>query len=185
MGTDPQMEPGTLERLSELERAATPIGGFPGYSINVDGQVFSRLHWRGSTIRLVTPIPNADGYPSVRLTRFDQYGTVRANRAVHRLVAATFLPPRPSPAHEVRHLNGDKSDPRLANLAWGTRQDNADDRARHGRTARGEANGAARLSVGQADEIKRAVGITDQRLAKTYGVSPRTVGRIRRGEQWT
>jgi hypothetical protein len=33
----------------------------------------------------------------------------------------------------VRHLNGDKNDPRAANLAWGTAQENALDTIHHNR----------------------------------------------------
>lgn len=41
-----------------------------------------------------------------------------AHRRVDELVAAAFLPPRPSPAHEVRHIDGDPGNNRASNLGW-------------------------------------------------------------------
>lgn len=112
----------------------------PGYHVTADGRVFSVGHnWRGRGRREMRQTPNADGYPSVRLTVEGK----RKRYAVHWLVARDFLPSRPSPAHEIRHVDGDRTNPCAWNLAWGTRKENADDRERHGRTSRGLRHGAA------------------------------------------
>jgi hypothetical protein len=107
----------------------------PGYIVTAEGRVFSvASNWRGYGEREMRQSLNADGYPSVRLTIDGK----RTRLAVHRLVARDYLPPRPSLAHEVRHLDGDKTNSAARNLAWGTRKENAADRERHGRTYRGE-----------------------------------------------
>lgn len=125
MPADPASKPAA-------ETAHTP--GLVGYEVTEGGKVFSVAHnWRGYGRREMRQTPNADGYPSVRLTVAGQ----RKRLAVHRLVAAAFLPPRPSASHEVRHLDGDKTHNHVRNLAWGTRADNAADREMHGRTSRG------------------------------------------------
>jgi hypothetical protein len=112
----------------------------PGYRVTVEGRVFSvASNWRGYGERLMCQTPNADGYPSVRL----MINGKRKRIAVHRLVARDFLPSRPSPVHEVRHLDGDKTNPAAWNLAWGTPKENADDRERYGRTSRGERHSEA------------------------------------------
>ena len=112
----------------------------PGYRVCEDGRVFSVEHnWRGYGERELQQTPNADGYPSVRLTIYGR----RIRLAIHRLVAQSFLPPRPSPNHELRHLDGNKQNSHADNLAWGTQKDNADDRERHGRTSRGERHSRA------------------------------------------
>ena len=118
----------------------------PGYRVIAEGRVFSvASNWRRYGEREMRQTPNADGYPSVRLTVDGK----RVRYAVHRLVARDFLPKRPSPQHEIRHLDGDKSNPAAWNLAWGTRKENADDRQRHGRTSRGARHSAA-IKLGRA-----------------------------------
>src|SRR5687768_8506307 len=100
----------------------------PVYEITREGNVFSATtNWRGRGRRELCQSPNSDGYPSVRVL----VNGKRKRVAVHILVARCYLPPRPSQKHEIRHLDGDKLNPRADNLAWGTSKDNADDRERH------------------------------------------------------
>ena len=117
------------------------LRGFtPGYIVTRDGRVYSVAHnWRGYGERELRQDLNDDGYPSVRLSIDGK----RTRYAVHVLVARRHLPPRPSPRHEVRHLDGNKMNPAVENLAWGTQKDNANDRERHGRTSRGERHAEA------------------------------------------
>lgn len=68
------------------------------------------------------------GYLAVGLT--DSAGR-RRTRAVHVLVAAAWLGPRPD-GMEVCHNDGDKTNPRLDNLRYDTRVENARDVVRHG-----------------------------------------------------
>lgn len=76
------------------------------------------------------------GYLSVCLTHDDG---VRKNRYVHELVLCTFVGPRPSSKHEALHGDGCRANNWLYNLRWGTVQENADDRERHGGVHRGDA----------------------------------------------
>jgi hypothetical protein len=57
--------------------------------------------------------------------------------AVHSLVAAAFLGPRPADM-EVRHIDGDSLNNRLSNLAYGTHAENGLDRRRHGTARAGQ-----------------------------------------------
>lgn len=116
----------------------------PGYEITKDGQVFSCSHnWRGYGRRELTAYPNKYGYLLVRLT----IENARKSFLVHKLVAAKFLPERPSLKHQLRHLDGNKLNNSANNLKWGTAKDNADDREKHGRTSRG-INHSARIKDG-------------------------------------
>ncbi|MDA0873558.1 MAG: HNH endonuclease [Bacteroidetes bacterium] len=67
--------------------------------------------------------------------RTNPFGSPRRGRAfVHQLVAGAFLDPPKAEAADsdakivVRHLNGNPSDNRYVNLAWGTLADNTFDR---------------------------------------------------------
>lgn len=156
----------------------------PGYEVTRDGKVFSTEHnWRGYGRRELTPTPDSDGYLCVRVS----INGSRAKVRVHRLVAWEFLPPRPDPFHEIRHLNGDKLDNRAENLAWGTRKDNAADRDAHGRTSRGPGHSAA-IRAGLKDALTdveiRAItrltakGWTQRAIAERIGRSQSAVGHV-------
>lgn len=121
-----------------------------GYEVTRDGRIVSTTNWRGMGTRELAQQPNDDGYPSVRVTIAGK----RVRYAVHSLVALAHLPPRPSPAHEVRHLDGNKLNPHADNLAWGTRKENADDRELHGRTSRGARHSAFIKASNQAERAR-------------------------------
>ncbi|HMH92929.1 MAG TPA: NUMOD4 motif-containing HNH endonuclease [Streptosporangiaceae bacterium] len=53
-------------------------------------------------------------------------------RTVHSLAAEAFRGLRPAPGMEVRHLDDNKLNNAAANLAWGTRSENIQDRIRNG-----------------------------------------------------
>lgn len=131
---------------------ARPIPGFPGYAATSDGIILSywRLTYRGrhgsvsSIGEIGLPIQDFDrkliggklsGYRSVAIKHADGR---RRNRYVHELVLFAFAGPRPSPEHEALHGNADRADNRKDNLKWGTVQENADDRERHGHVLRGD-----------------------------------------------
>lgn len=106
----------------------------PGYDVTPDGRVFSLTsNWRGYGIREMKQDLNSDGYPRVRLT----INGIRKSFLVHKLVAAKYLPERPSNQHEIRHLDDNKKNNNYLNLAWGTRKDNAADRSKNGHTSKG------------------------------------------------
>lgn len=108
-----------------VRRAAIP--GFPGYEVDSCGVVWSLRRRRPAMVKT----HHREKYPRVTLSRERRRGG-RVVRRVHVLVALAFLGPKPSPAHEVRHLDDNKHNNALANLAWGTRADNIADRRRNG-----------------------------------------------------
>jgi hypothetical protein len=106
----------------------------PGYEVAESGNVFSVKHnWRGYGKRRLFTSFDSDGYLYVRMTIEGK----RRKYFIHKLVAALYLPERPSANHEIRHLNGNKQDNHFTNLAWGTKKENAADREKHGKTSRG------------------------------------------------
>lgn len=105
------------------ERWAT-VSDFPNYEVSDRGRVRSLARHPG---RVLAAGPDGGGYPHVQLHRD---GTSRTLR-VHVLVAAAFHGPRPE-GLEVRHLDGDPTNNRPENLAYGTHSENMQDRTRHG-----------------------------------------------------
>jgi hypothetical protein len=101
---------------------------------------------------------------------------------VHRAVLFAFAGP-PPPGMEVRHLDGDPGNNAIENLAWGTRLENMQDKARHGTERQGEEKPGCRLTAANVDAIR-----FDRRASRVvgaeYGVSHTAVQRIRRGERW-
>ena len=104
------------------------------YEVNELGQVRGRegrLVWAGAhagfrtaSEKLLRPGIASNGYPTVALGR-------RNTRTVHSLVAEAFIGPVPVGC-EVRHKDGDRKNPKLDNLEYGTRSDNIEDAFRHG-----------------------------------------------------
>ena len=158
------------------------IPGHPGYFIARTGRCVVSVK-TGVLQKLAIGV-DKDGYK--------QSSLVRANGSsylykLHALVAKTYLPPRPSNLHEVRHLNGKKHDNHYKNLAWGTRKDNADDRHRHGRTARGQRQGASKLTEFKVRSIRAllASGKSQHAVAKKFKICQATVSEIHTKKIWS
>ena len=160
--------------------------GLHAYAAGSDGHVYSIKGWRGDPFRRLAEGVDPDGYPNVQVSAGPGAGGRSQVRAVHRLIAIAFLPPRPSFRHEIRHLDGQKTNNVPANLRWGTQKENADDRERHGRTARGERQSAAKLTEAAVVEIRRSLraGATHKFLAERFGVSMGLISHIKSGISW-
>lgn len=94
---------------------------------------------------------------------------------VYELVAEAFIGPRP-PGQEIRHLDDNRLDSRLANIAYGTRSENLIDASRNGKHPR------AKLTVEKVRVIRerRAKGETSPALAAEFGVSAVTIRSLHR-----
>jgi hypothetical protein len=96
------------------------------YEVSSLGRIRSvpRPRTKGGLLKLKT---GKRGYLSVCFVTNGRQET----HEVHRVVAAAFLGQRPD-GHEVRHLDGNRIDCRVANLAYGTRSENQRDKRLHG-----------------------------------------------------
>ena len=170
-----------------------PVPAYEGiYEVSASGRVRS-LSGGHRRAKVLSPgLPKA-GYRAVMLHKDGK----RLRRAIHILVAGAFLPPKPTPQHEIRHLDGNRDNNIADNLKWGTGRDNAKDRSVHGRTARGashgmygialagEDNGYAKLTDNQVREIRQLAGSKSQRaIAKEFGVHQGSVWRIIHRKSW-
>lgn len=148
-----------------------------------DGFIYSTISSRGPRprpLRLAVK-RDKDGYYKTEITRDGVKKTIR----VHNAVAKAFKG-LPRAGQECRHRDGSKRNNLPSNLCWGTRLDNARDRDRHQRTAKGERSGSAVLSNSQAVEIKLRLrfGELQKNLAVEFGVCKATISHIKTGRNW-
>lgn len=101
---------------------------------------------------------------------------------VHRMVLAAFH--RPQGEGEIcRHLDGNPKNNRPCNLAWGTHQENMNDRKAHGNYLTHESHVMAKLTPEDV-ELIRTSDMTGTALSKMLGIGQSQVSRIRRNQSW-
>jgi hypothetical protein len=160
------------------------VYGWPNYEVSDYGNVRRAVPASGTAVGLILRPNMRKGYLSYRLYSH-QNGT---HVSAHVLVCAAFHGPRPSTKHEVAHWDGARTNCWKGNLRWATGLKNAADRERHGRTARGAANGFARLTEAAVAMIKGNIrngrhGVLTM-LAREHAVSLSTIHDIKVGRTW-
>lgn len=160
---------------SGVMRRAVP--GFPDYEVTSDGQVISM---KSGKPRQMKPRPHKAGYRIVTLCGASGQHTV----TIHRLIASVFLP-NDANLPCVRHLDGDKTNNALSNLAWGSYADNEADKVAIGRRRYG--TGRMKLNRALRDRALAMVGAGMSRaaVARDLGVNASTVSRLVSGRTWT
>ena len=159
------------------------VPGYPAYEVSVDGVVRRCQGFRCRRAhRVLVPFVRPNGYAQILLYQ----GGKRRRFGVHQLVALAFLGPKPSPQHEVAHLDGQRLNNHVSNLAWLLHSENERHKDLHGTRLRGSQIGNAKLTEAQVVLIRQAlaVGIRQCALAQTYGVSDSTVSLIARAKTW-
>lgn len=159
------------------------VPGYPAYEVSVDGVVRRCQGFRCRRAhRVLVPFVRPNGYAQILLYQRAQ----RRRFGVHQLVALAFLGPKPSPQHEVAHLDGQRLNNHVSNLAWLLHSENERHKDLHGTRLRGSQIGNAKLTEAQVVLIRQAlaVGIRQCVLAQAYGVSDSTVSLIARAKTW-
>ena len=119
--------------------------------------------------RILRNVVGSHGYYVVGLGR-------QNNQKTHRLIALTFLGQCPD-NHEVRHLNGVRTDNRIENLQHGTRSDNHIDRYGYG-------GRMGSLDAQDVIAIRKLLssGVTSTAIiAEQFGVTSSAIAHIRQG----
>lgn len=169
-----------------MQETWKPLRESSWYDVSDLGRVRSwRSRKRGQRRAVPTILKQHEGpwgvFVTVRLVDNDRR---TSSFAVAPLVAEAFIGPRPS-GHVCRHLNDDRWDHRVSNLAWGTVADNSADARRNGKAALGLRHGCTKLTIMQVERIraitKRGEAV---RLANEFGVSQGLISMIRRGRVW-
>lgn len=153
------------------------IKGFEGrYEISTEGRVMS--FWRDPDGHILKPAKNKSGH-------WQCYIGGKTQR-IHRLVLEHFGGKQPTSLHECCHIDGNPDNNHISNLRWGTRQDNINDRAKHGTTAIGRKNGLNKLTESEILAIRklRKEGVEVSALAKKYGVCKSNISQITLRQTW-
>lgn len=153
----------------------------PDYVVSSDGVVMSR---KLGGLRALKPGHNSRGYPFVQI----YVGGAKRIRPIHQLVAEAFLGPRPTPAHEVNHKDGVRSNNRDHNLEWVTKSEQQRHRfdiLKHG-ALRGEACSWAKVTEAGVREMRQrcAAGESQRAIAADYGIHPATLNNIVQRQTW-
>lgn len=148
----------------------------PQYEVSNLGQI--RSNNRGRVNKILSHYVMKNGYHTCQLGRGNKF-------LVHRLVLLVFVGECP-PNHEVNHLNGIKSDNRLINLEYCTRQQNAMHMTRTLNKNRGEVHNMAKVNESIVKEIRRlaTTGLTQTEIGKRFGISRSNTGAIIRRYLW-
>lgn len=169
VGCEGCYEVSDLGRVRSLDRSDMWIQRVRG-----GGDALVTRTWKGKILR---PGVASNGYPTVALRL--------QTRTVHSLVARAFLGPRPE-GLEICHSDGNRLNARLANLRYGTPQENAADSDVHGTRIRGSRYLNAKLNETSARHIRSLKGkIPQSELAKRYRVSSGAVQAVHDGRTWT
>jgi hypothetical protein len=131
---------------------------------------------------IIKPKVERNGYLRVSI----YHGGIGVMASVHRLVCEAFHGAPALMGQHVAHTDGDKLNNRSDNLRWASPLENEEDKRRHGTTARGERQGASRLTEEQVREIKRVPSRhgLGRDLATKFNVSPSTIALIRANKSW-
>lgn len=154
------------------ERWAT-IPQHPNYEVSSHGRV---RHAGTRHVRVLWT--NQRGYVTVVLYR----GDIASSFRVHALVLSAFVGPRPA-GHHGAHLDGNRANNRIENLEWVTPRENERHKLLHGTRLVGERHPNAKLSVPVGDAIRMSLecGATVSHAAREFGVSRKTIRRVRAG----
>ena len=148
-----------------------PIPDLDGYEVSDLGnlRMLDRLVPRGEHMMRIPGRPLRTRMNSITPylhTKVRRVGGGYTTIFVHSTVLTAFVGPRPE-GLVARHLNDDRTDNRLVNLAWGTYSENAHDRVRNGtdRSARKEHCPRGHLLGG--DNVHPSVAERGKRSCKT------------------
>ena len=156
---------------SHVSEEWRPIPGFPGYQASNMGRILGPQGVRKTRV-------GNRGYHILNVWKRSKSRPIR----IHRMVLLAFVGPCPE-GLETRHLDGNRDNNALSNLAYGTKLENGADKKRHGHSLTGEKNKNAKLTEEQVVDILRSIE-SGRTLARCYGVNRDTISNIRRGKAW-
>jgi hypothetical protein len=159
-------------------------GAHPAYFFSREGHAARlRSDKRGVKVTLLKGCSCGRGYRAISYPNgCGRYGRLY----IHRAVCELFNGPCPE-GQECRHLDGNPTNNRASNLAWGTPTDNSRDKIEHGTNGAGESNPMARLTAAAVSDMRRMraeTGASYKQLGMHFGVSTMTAFRATTERAW-
>jgi hypothetical protein len=185
-----------FEQLASQAEHWRDVPGFPGYQVSDWGntRVVDRVvhtangqvrHYRGMPLKQTE---NPHGYKIVGMTcGAEGRITGHKNMMVQRAVLLAFCPDVSGDGMDVRHLDGDKSNNRVENLAYGTRAENEADKVLHGSANLGARNGMSKITEKIVRKIRKQYAkgnVSQAAIAVQHDICREMVGRIIRRDSW-
>ena len=166
--------------MDNLSEVWIPVPNYESfYQVSSHGR-FARVVKDG---RILRKINYATPYPSVSVKDID--GTGQKTFYIHMLVAKVFIGERPDFC-VIRHLDGNKFNNCVSNLAYGTQEENYLDTKKH-KVHAGENNSRALFnerSVRAIRSLKNDFNVRECDLAKAFDVTQSTIHAIVIGRNW-
>lgn len=168
-----------------METEIRPVVGYEGkYTVSSDGKVYSLNYHRMGICKELSQRLNTHKYPIVCLSSNQAY----RNEAVHRLVAAAFLP-NDLNLPQVNHIDGVKTNNDVRNLEWCSVLHNNRHAITTGLRKLVPVKSISSLSDADVLEIKASLLQPKylgqiQDIAARYGVTPSCISMIKIGKRW-
>lgn len=169
---------GSKTKIDWCDSTWVKIPEYEDYYVSNDGRILSE---KKRTPHIMNPITSKDGHMYVFLYK---NGNMK-KEWIHRIVLSAW-DRLPEDGEVGRHLNDNPSDNRICNLAWGTYEDNSNDRRKNKGFLNGEKCYSHKLNESQVMEIREryADGESSADLCGEYGVARNTIIAIARGDKW-
>ena len=91
------------------------------YKITPTGSVISYME---SKPRVLSNFYTTTGYIAVNIyPTHNSANTTKKQKIVANILLETYGPPKPTPKHKVRYIDGDRTNIKLSNLTWVTQQE--------------------------------------------------------------
>lgn len=134
------------------------VPDFPGYVAGTDGSVWSERNNAGKVSgewKRLRPLISRKGYLLVTLRRNAKSFLM----SIHKIVLLSFVGPRPDGMQCRHYPDRDPANNAIVNIAWGTRQQNEQDKADHQRLLLSRPVGRDKATgrfITRDDELSRA-----------------------------